>query len=102
MASRWRSTCLTLMALGPAARSLAQEPRRIPDGTACARCTIEIAPVVTLGDKEGGGMLPGRPQAIIQDGRGRYWVVAEWEPPRVYDSDGRFVTTVGRKGTRAG
>jgi hypothetical protein len=74
----------------------------IPDAVECDQCAIVTRKLVTLGNSDGPGSLPGMIQAIAVDGRGRYWIIANPEMPSVYDASGRFVATVGRRGSGPG
>ncbi len=65
----------------------------------CDDC-IEFAHVTSLGSDElGPGYLVdrGTMQNLVRDGRGNYWV-GQNEEIKVFDPDGAFVRTVGRRG----
>ena len=70
----------------------------IPDATQCTSCLIQVQKIVSLGAVDGPESIPGIPSAVIVDARGRYWVTFGNELPLVFDSTGRFVTRVGRRG----
>ena len=73
-------------------------PKPVPDEPSCERCTIEVTKLATLGTDDGPGALASRPMSVNVDGKGRYWVFVELEPPLVYGADGAFIRTLGRKG----
>lgn len=70
----------------------------VPEAVACSDCRVEVKTLVEIGAPDGPASLPGGPLHVRQDGRGRYWVVVPEEPPMVFDSEGQYVTTVGRRG----
>ncbi len=75
-----------------------------PD-VACADCEIQLSHVVSLGTVDGPGALASLPVAVARDSRGRFYVTTPeqgLEPPFVYDSTGRFMTRLGRKGRGPG
>ena len=70
---------------------------------ACADCTIAVERVATLGEADGDAALPGAVRSIVRDARGRLLVGAfQAERLMVFDTTGRLVTTVGRKGAGPG
>jgi hypothetical protein len=75
----------------------AQAPasRAIPDAPSCARCSISMQKVLTLGTDDGVGSLNGRPMSVNIDSRGRYWVFQELEPPTVFNGNGTVDRIVG-------
>lgn len=83
-----------------AGTSRAQVQQQIPDLVACARCTITVKPLTTMRPPE--DVVADRPRLVSTDNAGRYWVLFEQEPPAVYESNGRFHKTVGRKGAGPG
>jgi len=74
----------------------------VPDEPACRACSIAIEPVLTLGDADGPGILPGLPEDVIVDGLGRYWVLPGEGVPLIFDPGGRFLQEVGRRGQGPG
>lgn len=95
---RFISGCgLILCMFAAASVADAQAPSiAVPDAPACARCTIGVQRVVTLGDIDGPGSLASVPTVRV-DGIGRYWIFAGTELPAVYDTGGRFLRRVGAK-----
>ncbi len=103
---RW-VIALILTAAG-AARLAAQQTRspdvvRIPDTPACAACRIELVKVFTIGGAD--GPVPyNRPVAAALDSEKRLYLsmyTVTYEVA-VFDSAGRHVTTIGRRGAGPG
>jgi hypothetical protein len=90
---------LTCLSLGGSAA--AQDV--IPDPPTCPRCTIAIRDVVTLADDPRAHM-PGPPQRMIVDGRGRYWLTYAGGNtiPIIYGRDGTFLRDLGPRGDGPG
>lgn len=74
----------------------------VPDAPTCSSCKLSIRVLATIGDLDGPGSLPGLPGSIAVDGRGNYWVSFSSSLPMVFDSAGRFIREVGRKGQGPG
>jgi hypothetical protein len=74
----------------------------IPDQVLCARCRIHLQRLVIIGSADGPGSLAGKPRSVILDGAGRYWVFVPGSLPAVFDSQGRFLETIGRQGMGPG
>jgi hypothetical protein len=99
-----------VLALATAAQNAPAQPDSVtrdsvvvvPDAPTCASCTIATRRLVTLGTAEGPGSISSMIQNLGVDGRGRYWVLVGEHPPLVFDAGGRFVATVGRRGTGPG
>ena len=66
--------------------------------SACTEC-IELTPMATLGNDSGPGFLEdnGTLDYLVRDRAGRYWV-GQRGNIKVYAPDGKFLTTVGRRG----
>ena len=92
------------MLLWLAGKSVGQPSRviRITDDLSCGRCTITSRTIVTMGAEAGAGALNFSPALVRDDGRGRYWVRVGVDPPRVFDSGGRFLRMAGRPGQGPG
>jgi hypothetical protein len=75
----------------------------IPDAATCAGCTITIRDIVTLADDPRAHM-PGPPQRMIVDGRGRYWLTYAGGNtiPILYGPDGSFLRDLGPRGDGPG
>jgi len=68
----------------------------------CGTCTLEWHRVAVLGDER--QALLGAPGALTRDSHGRYFAVSEalLQQVLVFDSTGRFLRTIGRKGRGPG
>ena len=67
--------------------------------TPCDSCRIELGPPLELrSDKGTETEQVGSPIAVTNDGQGRFWVAVVHKLARVYDPNGKFLTTVGKKG----
>jgi len=74
----------------------------IADQPICAECRIELTPIVTLGNKDGEGILYQQ-SVIASDRRGRYYVSSNTDPTIVvFDGAGRFIRKIGRRGQGPG
>lgn len=95
---------LMLIALPAIGDSAAQEATQVPvpDSVHCLRCSIRLSPVVTLGTRDGPGIIPGQVQRVKRDATGRYWIIGVAEPPLLFDSLGAFVRSAGRRGQGPG
>jgi hypothetical protein len=74
----------------------------VPDGATCPRCSIETRIIASFGEAAGVAALPGTPSHVGVDAKGRYWVVFRRYPVMVFDSDGRFLRSVGTMGEGPG
>ncbi|HLA88819.1 MAG TPA: hypothetical protein VJL28_00125 [Gemmatimonadaceae bacterium] len=74
----------------------------VPDEPSCARCTVTARTIAELGDRDGPGSIDYLPFALRVDSRGRFWVMNHDELPKVFDSTGRFVQTIGSVGSGPG
>lgn len=74
----------------------------VPDPATCTSCEISLDTLVTFGSFDGPGSLYGVPNAVHVDQHDRYWVVEAAGPPKVFGSDGQFVTSIGRFGAGPG
>lgn len=95
---------ITLYALASAAPLDAQDKaaKVVPDAVSCARCSIDVRTVVTIGDQDGPGSLIGKPMSVNVDSRGRWWVFQELMPPTVFDARGAVIGMISRKGKGPG
>lgn len=89
--------CLAFLLSRPASSQIV-----VPDEPSCATCKLEIEVLTTLGAVEGPGSLPGLPEMIAVDGRGNYWLTFSGSLPLVFDSTGRFLREMGRRGRGPG
>jgi hypothetical protein len=68
----------------------------------CKSCKLILQREATLGDAEGDGMIPGHPDMLVRDSRGRIYVALPERPPLIFGPDGRYLGRVGRPGTGPG
>jgi hypothetical protein len=72
-------------------------------GQPCRSCRIRIDSLVTLSRINGDPGFSSDPYSVARDSKGRYIVVTPWgrtrEPPFVFDSNGVFLTRIGRTGS---
>ncbi|MEO7361870.1 MAG: hypothetical protein ABI120_16180 [Gemmatimonadaceae bacterium] len=61
----------------------------------CTGCRVELGPPMELRN-DGGGPLAMSPTAVSVDAQGRYWVAEVNQLARVYDSNGKFLNTIGK------
>ncbi|MCC6318779.1 MAG: hypothetical protein IT361_13945 [Gemmatimonadaceae bacterium] len=95
-----RLAAIVLATLAPNAAS-AQSERHIGDQRACPRCEVTVRGEHVLTGSRGVD-IPAGIQAVRVDQRGRFWVLAGDEPPLMFDSAGRLLGRVGRKGAGPG
>ena len=82
----------------------AQEPVRVSSDVVCGECVITIDTVLTLGGLDGEGVEAiHETLTIVVDARERI-LIANAVQPRIYvfDMEGRFLRTVGRRGEGPG
>lgn len=91
-----------VLSIASMARAQTRRTELISDEPECARCTISIRRLLTIGDSDGPGLIPVGLHRVRVDGADRYWILAGDEPPMVFDSNGRFVRLVGRSGRGPG
>lgn len=97
------SLCITLTrTLSAQQAPVATRQVNIPDEPTCVRCTITSRLLTTLVRNSGEGSIDRHPNTVRVDSRGRYWVLISNEVPRVFDSTGQFLKTVGTKGRGPG
>ena len=92
MIPRWAGCVLVIALWSPSAYAQQARPVIVPDEATCPRCAIVSEVVTVLGTPEGPGTLNGVP-FILADGRGRYWALAHEGAPKVFDAQGRFLTS---------
>lgn len=82
----------------------AQESQEVPSTVTCAPCRIQIAKLFSIGSLDGPGAIPGAPQAIAMDARGRIYASFELAPNelRAFDHAGRPLGRIGRTGSGPG
>lgn len=82
----------------------AQIPERVSGEVSCAECFITFDTVLTIGGLDGPGMHVVSPFShVAVDRRGRILVAAADQAEiSVFDSSGRFLRTVGRRGEGPG
>ena len=67
--------------------------------TPCSGCRVELGPPLELRAEKGAETEPAvSPTAVTNDEHGRFWVATMHQLARVYDPNGKFLTTIGRKG----
>ncbi len=86
--------------------SIAQAVKRtveIRDEVSCATCSISVTTLAQLAVSSGPGSLNGLPMEIQLDSLNRYWVApAPSGSPIIFDSNGKFVASLGRAGQGPG
>jgi hypothetical protein len=80
----------------------AQRVVEIPDRVTCGTCRVQVGPRLSLASTE--DFLDGIPQSVTEDASGRVYVVQQASdyPVLVYDQRGRFIRTLGRRGSGPG
>lgn len=77
----------------------------IPPEASCARCTLTLTLGPRLGDSSGAAILDAEPSSVARDRAGRFFLVlfsAARGTVLVFDSSGRYLTDIGRKGSGPG
>lgn len=101
-----RLALATLIGLGPVPEVRAQpEPEiRLPSSATCNECEVRLEQIATLGTDSTDGYLSDYPLSVSMDARGRIFVTLQ--PPGdlvlTYDTKGRFLGRIGRKGRGPG
>jgi hypothetical protein len=67
----------------------------VSDEAVCAECRIDVQDLLRL---DAAGELPSSPTRVVIDALGRYWLTFSNHPAMVYDSAGRYLTTLKRGG----
>lgn len=94
---------LCLLASAVPESASAQEIVRLRNDPRCEACRIEVTPGVTLGDRDGPGIIEQLASHAVRDSRGRFVVLSSYATQlKVFDANGKFVRTVGRKGAGPG
>ena len=104
MRSGWLGAASLLcvsMAVMPLPRAEAQVTS-IPGTPTCDRCELRATRRLTLGTDEHDAVLMDAPATVAKDSRSIYYVAQRTTPPLVFDSSGRFLRPVGRKGKGPG
>lgn len=94
---------LPLLLMLPNPRLGAQEEVRVPSEPLCDECSIRLDLLVSMGELDGPGAI-GRPVTVARNRRFQYFVVSEEmrQEISVFDRDGRFEKTMGRRGEGPG
>jgi hypothetical protein len=92
----------TIIALAASSTATAGQSHVVPEAVSCARCSIDVRALVSMGTVEGPGSLPGRPWDLLVDGKGRYWVALTDHFPMIFDANGKFIQQFGKKGSGPG
>lgn len=100
-APQWIAPVLSIGLAPIACTGAERSPSLVPDEVACPTCTIEVRAIVRIGDLEGPGQLERSPASIAVDSLGRYIVIAG-ELPQVFDRNGAYQRTIGRRGAGPG
>ncbi len=89
---------------GRTSSAAAQSRRHLPLQVACPTCSIAQRRIVSLGTGPDTTGLSSKARSVAVDSKGRYYVTQELpgELPRVYDSSGAFLQTLGRIGDGPG
>lgn len=75
-------------------------PREVID---CSQCGLRLRPVIALGKEEGAGMVERLESRVMRHTDGRYVVLGSYSAGLVvFDSTGKHVGSVGRKGDGPG
>ena len=77
----------------------AQKPVTIPSSPTCPKCAVQLSSVARLGsadDPASAGLMP----EVVRTGRGQFLVSSPTFPGEifVYDRDGKFMRSIGRRG----
>jgi hypothetical protein len=64
--------------------------------TPCNGCRIELGPPLELRMDNGASGVPSSPIVSASDEHGRFWVGMINQPTRVFDANGKFLSTVGK------
>ena len=93
-----------LMVVGALAASACGDraPQEESGESSCPGCAIAVRDVHTIGTEDVQGSLTGRPFQITQDGQGRYWIDVVDAFPLLFDSAGKFLQQLGRRGEGPG
>ena len=93
-----------LWALSAAPQLHAQRIVNVESRIACPRCEVVLKAGPRLGDNEGLGALVAEPSSLASDNMGRFFLTqfTNAEGPLVFDSLGRFVRQLGRRGLGPG
>lgn len=94
-----------VVALCGGVQAVAQEVHHVPDRPRCAECRIALTEVRAIGTADGPGMIDWRGgQAFAAlDSRGRVYLRGNFSTRiKVYDGEGRYLTTIGREGEGPG
>jgi hypothetical protein len=87
---------------GASAQSSTRAVVQSSDLTPCAGCTLRAVPVGVIGAVEReGAYLASRPSAVARTTRGDFIVMAGG-PPQLFDSTGKYLRTIGRRGDGPG
>ena len=89
------------LAVAPLDRAAAQLTR-ISGAPSCDRCELRATRRLTLGTNEHDAVLMDAPATVARDSRSIYYLAQRTTPPLVFDSAGRFLRHVGRKGKGPG
>ncbi|HEX6939220.1 MAG TPA: 6-bladed beta-propeller [Longimicrobiales bacterium] len=82
----------------------AQSDVRIAPEPLCKRCSVDLELVATLGSVDGPGALSGPIASIAVDSKGRFYVADYLQSYQilVYEPNGDFLGTIGRRGDGPG
>ncbi len=98
-----RAVLVALLVAGGDAAS-AQDVTHIPGTPTCSECELRATRRLVLGTFDGDAALVGEPSGAAKDSEGTFYVseFANGGPPLVFDSSGRFVRRMARKGRGPG
>lgn len=97
-----RAAIVLVVGLSCPASLWAQGPTVVPDAVSCVSCRISVRVAVILRPRGDSGEVTGRPEEVLSDAMGRFWVLDGSGPPMVYGSTGEFLASVGRRGSGPG
>ncbi|MGQ0765028.1 MAG: 6-bladed beta-propeller [Gemmatimonadota bacterium] len=89
-----------VVASGPVNAGAQRATVRVPDGLSCARCELTFQPAAALVTPS--DTTDGFPIAVRADRQGRFWVFRRGDVPALFDGNGKFLRTLGRRGRGPG
>src|SRR5687767_2433735 len=78
------------------------QTHQFTDVPSCGSCRLQLNTLAKLGQEDGPGSMSGMLQSIVRDRSGRYWVATDGDLPLVFDSLGRYLATIGKRGSGPG
>ncbi len=79
--------------------TLTPQTIEVPSEVTCPACSLQFERITRLGVEDGEGALEAFPLDVARDESGRFYVLsAARSAPAVFDSDGKFLSRLGRVG----